>query len=48
MSKKQLEGLNLNDLYPREQAQAYYEDDLEVIPESTSKINIDEPGVTDG
>ena len=43
MSKKQLEGLNLNDLYPREQAQAYYEDDLEVIRSRQSKINIDEP-----
>ena len=43
MSKKQLEGLDLNDLYPREQAQAYYEDDLEVIRSRQSKINIDEP-----
>jgi PAS domain S-box-containing protein len=43
MSKKQLEGLNLNDLYPREQAQAYYEDDLQVIRSRQSKINIDEP-----
>jgi light-regulated signal transduction histidine kinase (bacteriophytochrome) len=38
-----LEGLDLNDLYPREQAQAYYEDDLEVIRSRQSKINIDEP-----
>jgi light-regulated signal transduction histidine kinase (bacteriophytochrome) len=30
-------------LYPREQAQAYYEDDLEVIRSRQSKINIDEP-----
>ena len=43
MSKKQLEGLSLNDLYPREQAQAYYEDDLQVIRSRQSKINIDEP-----
>ena len=43
MSKKQLEGINLNDLYPREQAQAYYEDDLQVIRSGQSKINIDEP-----
>jgi PAS domain S-box-containing protein len=43
MSKKQLEGVNLNDLYPREQAQAYYEDDLQVIRNRQSKINIDEP-----
>ena len=43
MSKKQLEGLSLNDLYPKEQAQAYYEDDLQVIRSHQSKINIDEP-----
>jgi PAS domain S-box-containing protein len=43
MSKKQLEGINLNDLYSREQAQAYYEDDLQVIRSRQSKINIDEP-----
>ena len=43
MSKKQLEGINLNDLYPREQAQAYYQDDLQVIRSGQSKINIDEP-----
>jgi PAS domain S-box-containing protein len=43
MSKKQLEGLSLNDLYPRGQAQAYYEDDLQVIRSRQSKINIDEP-----
>jgi PAS domain S-box-containing protein len=43
MSKKQLEGLSLNDLYPKEQAQAYFEDDLQVIRSHQSKINIDEP-----
>jgi PAS domain S-box-containing protein len=43
MSKKQLEGTNLNELYPKEQAQAYYEDDLQVIRSGQSKINIDEP-----
>jgi len=42
MSKKQLEGTNLNDLYPKEQSQAYWEDDLQVIRSRQSKINIDE------
>ena len=42
MSKKQLEGTHLNDLYPKEQAQAYWEDDLQVINSRQPKINIDE------
>ncbi len=42
MSKKQLEGTHLNDLYPKEQSQAYWEDDLQVIRSRQSKINIDE------
>ena len=42
MSKKQLEGINLSELYSREQAQAYFEDDLQVIRSGKSKINIDE------
>jgi PAS domain S-box-containing protein len=47
MSKKQLEGVNLNDLHSKEQAQAYYEDDLQVIRSRQSKINIDEPWETE-
>ena len=46
MSKKQLEGTNLNDLHSKEEAQAYWEDDLQVIHSRQSKINIDEPWVT--
>lgn len=46
-SKKQLEGTNLNDLYPKEQAQAYWEDDLQVIHSRQSKINIDESWETE-
>lgn len=46
MSKKQLEGVNLNELHSKEQAQAYYEDDLEVIRSRKPKINIDESWVT--
>jgi len=42
MSKKQLEGTHLNDLYPKEQSQAYWEDDLQVIRSRQLKINIDE------
>ena len=46
MSKKQLEGTNLNDLHSKEEAQAYWEDDLQVIRSRKPKINIDEPWVT--
>ena len=42
MSKKQLEGINLNELYPKEQAQAYWKDDLQVINSRQPKISIDE------
>ncbi len=46
MSKKQLEGTSINDLHSKEQAQAYWEDDLQVIRSRQSKINIDEPWET--
>jgi PAS domain S-box-containing protein len=46
MSKKQLEGASINDLHSKEQAQAYWEDDLQVIRSRQSKINIDEPWET--
>jgi PAS domain S-box-containing protein len=42
MPKERLEGTNLNDLHTREQARAYYEDDLQVIRSRRSKLNIDE------
>ena len=46
MSKKQLEGTNLNDLHSKEEAQAYWENDLQVIRSRQPKINIDEPWIT--
>jgi PAS domain S-box-containing protein len=46
MSKKQLEGTNLNVLHSKEEAQAYWEDDLQVIRSRKPKINIDELWVT--
>jgi PAS domain S-box-containing protein len=46
MSKKQLEGTSINDLHSKEQALAYWEDDLQVIRSHQSKINIDEPWET--
>jgi PAS domain S-box-containing protein len=46
MSKKQLEGTSCDDLYPKEQSQTYFEDDLKVIRSRQAKINIDEPWET--
>ncbi|MBK6965508.1 MAG: PAS domain-containing protein [Bacteroidales bacterium] len=37
MPKKQLEGVNLSELHTKEQAQEYYEDDLQVIPKRQIK-----------
>lgn len=42
MTKKQLEGTSCFELYSRETAQAYFEDDLEVIQSRKPKLNIDE------
>jgi PAS domain S-box-containing protein len=42
MTKKQLEGTSCFELYSRETAQAYFEDDLEVIKSCKPKLNIDE------
>jgi PAS domain S-box-containing protein len=47
MSKEQLEGTHLKDLYDKKQAQAYYEDDLQVIKSRKAKINIDESWETE-
>ena len=47
MTKAQLEGTNCYDLYPRGTAQAYLDDDLEVIKSGKSKINIVEPWETE-
>jgi PAS domain S-box-containing protein len=46
MSKKQLEGTSINDLHSKEEAQAYWDDDLQVIRSRQPKINIDEPWET--
>jgi len=47
MRKEDLEGKDLFELYAREQAQAYLDDDLEVINSGEPKLNIDEPWVTE-
>ncbi len=47
LSKKQLEGKSCFDLYPKEQAQAYWDDDLEVISSRKPKLNIEEPWETE-
>jgi PAS domain S-box-containing protein len=47
MTKKQLEGTSAFELYPREMAQAYFEDDLEVIRSRRPKLNIGEKWETE-
>ncbi|MFC2130370.1 PAS domain S-box protein [Bacteroidota bacterium] len=47
MSKKEMEGVHLNDLHTPEEAQTYYEDDLQVINSRKPKLNIDEPWETE-
>jgi PAS domain S-box-containing protein len=42
-TKEQLEGKSLFDLYPREQAEAYWRDDQEVLASGQPKLNIVEP-----
>ena len=46
-SKEALEGKSLFDLYPAKEAQAYFDDDLEVITSGIPKLNIDEPWETE-
>ena len=41
-TKKDLEGKNLFDLYPKEDAEKYYQDDLAVINSGSAKLNIEE------
>ncbi len=43
MPRDQLEGSSLYDLYPKEMAEAYFRDDLEVIGSGKPKMNIIEP-----
>ena len=47
MTKEALSGKSLFDLYPQEQAQAYLDDDLEVVHSGIPKLNIDEPWETE-
>ncbi len=42
LAKDQLEGKSLFDLYPADLAQAYWDDDMEVIRSGKSKLNIEE------
>jgi PAS domain S-box-containing protein len=46
MKKKELIGRSLFEIYPKDQAQAYWDDDLEVITSGKSKLNIEEPWET--
>lgn len=43
MSKSELEGKCLNEIYNEEEAQKYYEDDLDVMSSKNGKLNIIEP-----
>ncbi len=43
MSKDRIEGKSCFDLYPHQQAQAYWDDDKEVLACRTPKLNIEEP-----
>ncbi|MHA2244697.1 MAG: PAS domain S-box protein [Candidatus Hodarchaeales archaeon] len=43
LTKEELSGKSMFDLYPKEEAQAYWDDDLEVIKGGESKFNIIEP-----
>lgn len=47
MTKEELEGTSLFDLYSEEEAQEYWEDDKEVIQNEEPKLNIVEPWSTD-
>ncbi len=46
MIKTELKGKSIFDLYPKEQAQAYWDDDLEVIKSGAPRLNIEEPWET--
>ena len=47
LTKEEIEGKSCFDLYPKEQAQAYWDDDLDVIKNKKSKLNIEEPWETE-
>jgi len=46
MTKEQLKGTSCFELFPREMAQAYFDDDMEVIRSRRPKLNIEEPWET--
>lgn len=41
-NKSDVEGVSVYDIYPKEEADKYYQDDLEVINSGVAKINIEE------
>jgi PAS domain S-box-containing protein len=43
LRKEEMQGVSCFDIYPKEQAQAYWDDDLEVIKNKKPKLNIIEP-----
>ncbi|MFX1256923.1 MAG: PAS domain S-box protein [Promethearchaeota archaeon] len=43
LRKEEMQGVSCFDIYPKEQAQAYWDDDLEVIKTEKPKFNIIEP-----
>jgi len=45
-NKQELEGKNLFELYPKEDAEKYYQDDLDVINSGVARLNIEEPWKT--
>ncbi len=47
LTKEEMEGVSSFDIYPRDQAQAYWDDDLEVVKSKQPKINIIEPWESD-
>jgi len=47
VTKEAMEGKSLFNFYPKDQAQAYWDDDLEVINSGIPKLNIEEPWETE-
>ncbi len=47
LKKEEMEGVSSFDIYPKDQAQAYWDDDLEVVRSKQAKINIVEPWESD-
>ncbi len=47
-TKEELQGMNLADLYPKADAENYYQDDLAVIRSGAAKLNIEEKWEIDG